>query len=127
MVNDLNARTTPSPLCKSNDTPSPEEAVYASNIVSEGIAEIQNLDAQISKTKELLSQLVSHRERIVAYVDAHKSVLSPIRRLPPEILTLIFLHISSPIRVDQPDFFPWNVTRVSALWRSVMLSTKEVW
>ncbi|PPR00564.1 hypothetical protein CVT24_005468 [Panaeolus cyanescens] len=77
---------------------------------------------QIAQLEEQISQL--------------KSLLSPLRRLPPEILQEIFL-INAPRYIPskfsssdiwQEDFtLPWALTGVCRKWRNVALSTPELW
>ncbi|KDR72548.1 hypothetical protein GALMADRAFT_753194 [Galerina marginata CBS 339.88] len=70
------------------------------------------------------------------FASQHQSILSTIRRLPPEILEIIFIYVaSSPslsLSAERKERYyicdlPWNVSQVSLLWRRVALSTPTLW
>ncbi|KAJ7648205.1 hypothetical protein DFH06DRAFT_1209723 [Mycena polygramma] len=60
---------------------------------------LQRLDKEITRLKEQLAQLKSERARLYGYRVQHKSMLSPIRRMPTEVLGEIFAW-TSPVVPD---------------------------
>ncbi|KAK0431416.1 hypothetical protein EV421DRAFT_1853789 [Armillaria borealis] len=90
--------------------------------------------------KERAGLLRREKERVLAAINNRKRVLSPVRRLPVEILFQIFLHtIEFPVRRTQDsdsdvlwDFHPtdnpvWSLERVSKQWRMVAMSSPQLW
>ncbi|KAI4519553.1 hypothetical protein K525DRAFT_205792 [Schizophyllum commune Loenen D] len=77
-----------------------------------------------------LSSLPRHdvptRDRILAQLDIHRSILAPIRRLPREILIEIFFLVAaeSSLRTLQTATI---IARVCAVWRSVVHGLTELW
>ncbi|THU86649.1 hypothetical protein K435DRAFT_683220, partial [Dendrothele bispora CBS 962.96] len=52
--------------------------------------DLDDYDTEIARLETAISVLKYKRERLEDYVAKCRSLLSPIRRLPPEILSLIF-------------------------------------
>ncbi|PBK95860.1 hypothetical protein ARMGADRAFT_1010768 [Armillaria gallica] len=67
------------------------------------------------------------------FIRHHRPVLAAVRRLPPEIISEIFLHTLSwddwrfYHRVHNTRLGPWSYCRVSRLWRTVALSLSQLW
>ncbi|KAJ6557566.1 hypothetical protein B0H19DRAFT_898910, partial [Mycena capillaripes] len=71
------------------------------------------------------------RASLLIYRTRTRAVLSPLRRMPPEILGCIFL-VTLPKTVDAAwshtrTGSPWIFTRVSSRWREVAISTPSLW
>ncbi|KAK0239824.1 hypothetical protein EDD85DRAFT_823434 [Armillaria nabsnona] len=84
--------------------------------------------------------LDGERRKVVARIAEHKRLLSPVRRLPPEILLKIFLGtIIFPMLRTQSqreeywwDFHPsksalWSIELVCKTWRRAVLDFPELW
>ncbi|KAF7364016.1 F-box domain-containing protein [Mycena sanguinolenta] len=72
------------------------------------------------------------RAQLLQSIEAHKAILSPVRRLPPEILGEIFSLVVratfdsyTPPPVTQ--HAPWLLTRVCRYWSEVALATSALW
>ncbi|ESK93439.1 hypothetical protein Moror_1720 [Moniliophthora roreri MCA 2997] len=93
------------------------------------LEELARLNTEISRLKSTLTYLLSHRERLQIFVNSHKALISPIRRLPDEILSEIFLyclpHDRNPTRSTGEA--PLLLTLVCERWREVALSTARLW
>ncbi|KAJ7685787.1 hypothetical protein DFH06DRAFT_1075407 [Mycena polygramma] len=83
-----------------------------------------------------MASLARHRADVVQCRDVHKSTLSPIRRLPPEILGEIFscavyatFHFRDISEVLSPvsHHAPWLLTRICHRWSAVALATPALW
>ncbi len=87
-----------------------------------------------------MEDLDSKREKVAARIAEHKRLLSPVRRLPPEILYKIFLGtIIFPMPRTQSqrdrywwDFHPsesslWSIELVCKTWRRAVLDFPELW
>ncbi len=141
-------------LLHSNDPPSPSEECELRDSISVGEARVAAIDDHVAALKELqqalssqlatigaeLEGLDSERGKVVARIAEHKRLLSPVRRLPPEILYKIFLSIiifPMPRAQSQRyeywwDFFPsesplWTIELVCKTWRRAVLGFPELW
>ncbi|KAJ7171293.1 hypothetical protein C8R46DRAFT_183872 [Mycena filopes] len=84
---------------------------------------------ELSRLDSLIQDLVAQRDKTLTYIEAHKALLSPARRLPPEILQEIFLaalptHRSAVMSASEA---PLVLTRICRGWRSLALATPELW
>ncbi|KAK0228851.1 hypothetical protein IW262DRAFT_1353469 [Armillaria fumosa] len=141
-------------LLRSNDPPSPLEECQLRDSILVGEARVAAIDNHVAALKELqqalssqlgligaeLEGLDSERGRVVARMAQNKRLLSPVRRLPPEILFKIFLGtITFPMSRTQSqrdedwwDFHPsesalWSIELVCKLWRQAVLDFPELW
>ncbi|PBK61930.1 hypothetical protein ARMSODRAFT_618773 [Armillaria solidipes] len=144
------------PLTRSNDPPLPAEADTLNAMISSYQAEIKDIDseesniirlsAEMRENIALLDQKVEllrgERIRISQAISERKRLLSPIRQLPAEILSHIFLQtIEFPIEATQTDAAsedmwwkfrsahsaPWSIALVSRRWRQVALDFPQLW
>ncbi|KAJ7093287.1 hypothetical protein B0H15DRAFT_971676 [Mycena belliarum] len=117
-------------LLDSNRVPLDEESLAIRRLVTTGQNGLRTLDAHIDSLQKSLSKLVRRRGAMEEYVRKHKSILSPVRRLPPELLCTIFLMTPPFIRrlkaktVNQP---PWRLGHVCRAWRQAALSLPLLW
>ncbi|SJL00727.1 uncharacterized protein ARMOST_04041 [Armillaria ostoyae] len=141
-------------LLRSNDAPSPSEECELRESISVGEARVVAIDDHVAALKELqqalssqlaligaeLEDLDSECGKVVARIAEHKRLLSPVRRLPPEILFKIFLGtIILPMTRMQPqrdgyswDFHPSGSALLSIelackTWRQAVLDFPELW
>ncbi|KAK7045465.1 hypothetical protein VNI00_007718 [Paramarasmius palmivorus] len=77
------------------------------------------------RLRQKLSHLTSLRKRVECALAACDSLFSPIRKLPPEILSVIFEHVVE----GSPN--PWSsalfVGSVCSYWRNRSLCTPQMW
>ena len=91
--------------------------------------ELQEVEAKIRRFSELLQKLKTKRKRIQKIINDHHIILSPARRLPPDVLHEIFLHClptrHNPImKFSEP---PLLLTRICSSWRAIALSSPRLW
>ncbi|KAF5361658.1 hypothetical protein D9758_007306 [Tetrapyrgos nigripes] len=90
---------------------------------------LSSLDSKIQSLESTLAELRAEKLSLQSYIDAHNSILSPTRRLPPEIVAAIFTytlpHDHFPTRSSKAS--PLLLGRVCSQWRAVSLSTPELW
>ncbi|KAK7031874.1 hypothetical protein R3P38DRAFT_2926012 [Favolaschia claudopus] len=60
--------------------------------ISAASSELECYDAEIQKIQNEMDRLLSERAALESYTDSCRSVFSPIRRLPSEVLFLVFDH-----------------------------------
>ena len=82
------------------------------------------------KNRVLKNQLRTYENNLTR----HQSLLSPLRRLPPELLYQIFeLFVPPPFYLNGPDKpghwsgLPWSVSQVCHRWRAITLSMPFLW
>ncbi|KAL1673700.1 hypothetical protein EV122DRAFT_222123 [Schizophyllum commune] len=79
-----------------------------------------------SNLRSLPPHYASTRDRILAQLDIHRSLLAPIRRLPKELLINIFFLVASesPLRTL---YVAVTFARVCAVWRAVAHGLTQLW
>ena len=109
-------------LLQNNELPTEEKIQEAIKLRSQANEDLLQIDAEIQRLK-------AKREQVQRSLDIYNTVLSPARRLLPDILREIFYHCLScrtyP-NLSATDA-PMLLTRVCSLWRSVALSSPRIW
>ena len=111
-----------------NILPTKDDVTTIRNTIRESRAGLFELRDEIARVEADLKSL-KHREiELKAYLNAHVTILSPIRQLPPEILSTIFMYCT-PEKSSPPrrDCAPLLTAHISALWRTVSLKTGALW
>ncbi|KAF8161737.1 hypothetical protein K438DRAFT_1504444, partial [Mycena galopus ATCC 62051] len=75
---------------RSNEYPTHVQASHCQEIISSSPAEIERYDVEISRLEAILEQTKHNRALVEDYLRLCRYTISPIRRLPSEILTEIF-------------------------------------
>jgi F-box-like len=102
--------------------PSQSQVLQTRAIIHEQVTAIGNLKEahQVQKglTDELKIQLGIARRALFAQLAS----IAPVGRMPPEILTLIFMaHVCDNLQS------PWTLMQVSRKWRSAALISRRIW
>ncbi|KAJ7020618.1 hypothetical protein C8F04DRAFT_1050711, partial [Mycena alexandri] len=93
-----------------------------------------SLDDEIARLQERLEQLEANLKRraVSSYKLRNNAIISPLRRIPPEVIGEIFLWTSPEgpkiprrcgFRVSDS---PWFLTHISRRWRAVCISTHSL-
>ncbi|KAK0491702.1 hypothetical protein EDD18DRAFT_539348 [Armillaria luteobubalina] len=118
-------------LLQSNAPPTPFEKKRLEATLSETPDRVVELDSFIDSTTSLLRYLTKDRNQALENQANAKKILSPCRRLPPELLSEIFIWCSSLYgryrRSLDPRALHWTLSRVCRKWRSVAIGTPEIW
>ncbi|KAF7327979.1 hypothetical protein MKEN_00378300 [Mycena kentingensis (nom. inval.)] len=134
----INQRTEMQLLLESNSAPSESEACTIRQVIASKEAQLDQIQLEIAqaastqetaatdRTRLVLAELLRQRDATHETLEAHRALLSPIRRIPPEILGEIFLHTLRGERVAAKDC-PLLLLQVSSSWRAVALSTPALW
>jgi hypothetical protein len=72
----------------------PREKSRILSVIDGAPLELERYNAKIQRLQECLAGLISDRSKLESYTDGCRSVFSPIRRLPPELLVEIFENCS---------------------------------
>ena len=115
-----------------NYTPLHPEIEQIHRVIAGPLEDISRLDGKISRLQAIIGELFREREALSSFVDAHRALLSTIRRLPPELLQKIFTHclVADRNRVDafkSRKKAPILLGHVCSSWRRLAMSTPELW
>ncbi|KAJ7847317.1 hypothetical protein B0H14DRAFT_2446176, partial [Mycena olivaceomarginata] len=118
----------------SNDAPQNSEILQIRNIVLneetrvvESLqAELSGLYAQSHRLQSRIAHLVHRRREARGRADQHRPVLSPVHRLPAELICDIFALTLSGCDCIMPEP-PWALGHVCGLWRQLALACPRLW
>ncbi|KAJ7628266.1 hypothetical protein DFH06DRAFT_1102808, partial [Mycena polygramma] len=110
-------------LLSTNDNPSDDEITLIRSSLA-GISRLMDaLNAQIGG-------LVAERDGMAKQLQKYSSVLSPVRRIPPELVCEIFSYTLPP-ESRNPDGIveppPWYLGHISRPWRDIALGQSALW
>lgn len=95
----------------------------------QGHKPVVHLDAGIKRTQRAIERVSHERDQVQDLLEAHKSLLSRARCVPPEIWSEIFIHC-----LPDEQFIQWDSSTVPLLlgqicsaWRNIALSTPQLW
>ncbi|KAJ7671265.1 hypothetical protein DFH06DRAFT_1293331 [Mycena polygramma] len=129
-------------VLRSNVPPPAKWEATLRDVIQKAPAELERYDAEIRKLQVLLSGLVSERAALSSHSDACRSVFSPIRRLPVELLTKIFgICASYEKDIDRPASVTTpakemdrlakrpllELSQVCSHWHEVAIGTPHLW
>ncbi|KAJ6457235.1 hypothetical protein C8R45DRAFT_1081901 [Mycena sanguinolenta] len=119
----------PPHLAFTNNAPSESEVAEILRAVDQGRAYIADLQTEIDRLQEAIEAAACARLDAQNKLKHHTAILSPLRRFPAEILGAIF-HWTLPPPNSRAAFLaqsPWNLSRVCSLWRTIVLSSPDLW
>ncbi|KAJ6463570.1 hypothetical protein C8R45DRAFT_1177472 [Mycena sanguinolenta] len=121
-------------LLNSNDSPYEScDVELVNSVVAETEKCLARIDDQIARLRSRLAQLEAQRVSLSKHLERNKSILSPLRCLPPEILVEIFSWtLPSIVSVRRCGSFdvthpPWTLGHISSRWRAVALTSPSLW
>ncbi|KAJ7455283.1 hypothetical protein B0H11DRAFT_250597 [Mycena galericulata] len=90
---------------------------------------LEKIDADIESARSVLKGLSMEHDETHSVLEAHRALLSPIRRIPPEVLGEIFIHCLPKDTYIEASVAhcPLLLTQISSNWRSVALATPALW
>jgi hypothetical protein len=109
--------------------PSDVETRQIQELISLDEQEGLRLDAEIAAAHATVDQLQLQRKKVGMTISIRKATISPIRRLPPEILGYIFLLAIPHIRYVRPDSRspPLTLRQICKAWKAIAESTSNLW
>ncbi|KAF9045146.1 hypothetical protein BJ165DRAFT_1475643 [Panaeolus papilionaceus] len=124
----------PESYLKSSFVPSVQEESNIREKVGSLITQTRFIDQDIEQLRHQLNALESKRDELAGEVKLYQAALSPVRRLPLELLEEIFLvaaegeSMTWPRRPQDPGYdMPWKLGRICSYWRAVFLSLPRLW
>ncbi|KAI3602748.1 hypothetical protein WG66_008108 [Moniliophthora roreri] len=105
-----------------NFAPSPVEILDIWEILLEPAEELHALDEQIAR-------LQARRDKLKSFIDNHCALLSPIRRVPSDILREIFVQCLPEGHLPTHTIHqaPLLLTSICRSWREVAITTPRLW
>lgn len=109
-------------LRKANLAPLHSEVRHLQNLVADG-------EAKLVQLERARAQLDTQAEKLKADLHAWKQILSPMRRLPLELLSEIFFCVLGYHDNDDPAVMRslFLLCRVCSRWRALAFSTPQLW
>ncbi|KAJ7695747.1 hypothetical protein B0H17DRAFT_979883, partial [Mycena rosella] len=116
----------------SNDPPSDFDRTHISQLLIEETIALASIDAEISELEIRLTALTSLREEREGIVKKLRAITSPLRLLPPEILSLIFINcprdeVGRTIKNPTHLLAPLLLMHVCSRWRYIAMDTSAIW
>ncbi|KAJ7165542.1 hypothetical protein C8R43DRAFT_212698 [Mycena crocata] len=117
------------PQLGTNYCPRDDEIIAIKDLLLEPTLRLGRLDGEIVKLQKEIDKLLEERNNLHTYVEAHKALLSPVRRVPPDIIQEIFLACLPSHRncVMSAQEAPVLLGRICSFWRTISLSTPRIW
>jgi hypothetical protein len=126
-----------SAILKTNDPPLDEQLPSLRANQVEAMTELEKVNQKIQSLQSLLSDAISHRAHLRKVIDDYRTALSPIRRIPFEIVHRILQNTARTDRCRagpvKPTLDmdicngPWRLSKVCRLWRAVAIQSPEFW
>ncbi|THV03780.1 hypothetical protein K435DRAFT_248245 [Dendrothele bispora CBS 962.96] len=111
-----------------------EDTAYVDQTLHDAESDLANYDAETTRLEKAVFVLKLQRQRLQDHVVKHRSLLSPIRRLPLEVLDLIFFTVCSGsgnvLNIQSERCMkscPIVLSDVSTIWRRVVLESPLLW
>ncbi|KAF7291405.1 F-box domain-containing protein [Mycena indigotica] len=116
-------------MLNTNTVPSDAECDAIHAFLASHTTKLAELDAETARLRNLLNTVVLERNHLQDFVDAHKALVSPMRRVPEDILRLVFLKTLPEDRgaAMHPSEGPLLLSRVCRYWRDLALATPQLW
>ncbi|KAJ7795214.1 hypothetical protein B0H14DRAFT_2920416 [Mycena olivaceomarginata] len=109
-----------------NDPPCDSEIPFIRDIISEALTRVDALEPQIRNSGEIPTRLVDERAEAMERVRKHRGILSPVRRMPPELVCGIFALLLE----DSDEILPkplWHLGHICRSWRLFVLGDTQFW
>ncbi|KAJ7173431.1 hypothetical protein C8R46DRAFT_1255605 [Mycena filopes] len=112
-----------------NYCPLDDEVLQIRALLKAPLSRLKQLDEQITELQKAIDELAEERERVASFVDRHKDLISPFRRLPLDVIQEIFVACLPTNRncVMTAVEAPVLLGRICSAWRSISLGTPRLW
>ncbi|KAJ7234865.1 hypothetical protein B0H12DRAFT_152642 [Mycena haematopus] len=112
-----------------NYCPKDKEVLEIQALLVEPTLRLQRLDDEIAELQKAIDKLAEERDSLCTYVDAHRALISPVRRLPLDIIQEIFIACIPTHRncVMSALEAPVLLGRICGSWRAISLATPRLW
>ncbi|KAF7291406.1 F-box domain-containing protein [Mycena indigotica] len=116
-------------MLHTNTAPTDAECDAIHALLASQTAKLGELDAEAVRLQDLLNTVNSKRNELRDFIDAHTALVAPMRRVPEEILRLVFLETLPENRgaAMHPSESPLLLSRVCRYWRDLALAMPKLW
>ncbi|KAJ7609309.1 hypothetical protein DFH06DRAFT_187089 [Mycena polygramma] len=115
-------------LLNSNEAPLGPDVTIIQSTISKIDEHMAELDAEVERVHERMRELQEERALFSDYRHQNHAVLSPVRRIPPEVLgEIVSWTPRRGRRKTRMKDSPWLFTHVSQYWRAVAVSHSKLW
>ncbi|KAF7299745.1 hypothetical protein HMN09_00980400 [Mycena chlorophos] len=113
----------------SNYVPCDEELEQLRAYIREPLCRLAALEDRMAALRAQLDLLTSQRDALKATIDEHKALLSPMRRVPEDILREVFEYClaAEPVVLIDARRAPMLLTHVCAHWRHLAHAMPSLW
>ncbi|KAJ7759129.1 hypothetical protein B0H16DRAFT_1689084 [Mycena metata] len=122
---------TPNEILETNHPPIESQLPSIRDFISTGRARMRVLNAKFAALRSSncsIEALQSSIDKLLALdveIRKHKGAISPLRRMPTEVLSLIFTSTISQHGITESA--PWTVSAVCARWRATVIYQPRFW
>ncbi|KAJ7656538.1 hypothetical protein DFH06DRAFT_1473720 [Mycena polygramma] len=116
----------PRNILETNDAPFDSQVPFLRDFVSRGRTRMIVLEYEMALLQASLDKLAEERDGLDIEIRKHEGALSPLRRTPTEILSLVFSFTLSPDE-EYVEPAPWTLSAVCARWRATVISQPCLW
>lgn len=109
----------------SNEVPTETQKRETLSMISKAQQDIRSIDEEISQFQSIVDDLRLKRKLKVGRIAKLKTIISCIKDLPFDILSMIFVHCSR--GDDHKRGPPWRLGHICVKWRRVALATPDLW
>ncbi|KAF8150129.1 hypothetical protein B0H34DRAFT_757444 [Crassisporium funariophilum] len=122
----------PSPFvaqCGTNYVPTDDEITQIETLIQKPTLQLEQLETRMEAMRSMLKQLELEHEVLLCAIQRYRALLSPMRRIPVDILQEIFIycvpseHNASMCAVEAPVL----LTQICSSWRQIALRTPRLW
>ncbi|KAJ6459806.1 hypothetical protein C8R47DRAFT_131106 [Mycena vitilis] len=112
-----------------NYCPKDEELPQIKALLVEPSLRLKRFDDEIAELQKAMNRLAEERDSLRLWMDAHRALISPARRLPMDIVQEIFIACLPTHRncVMSGSEAPVLLGRICSSWRTISLSTPRLW
>ncbi|KAJ7888851.1 hypothetical protein B0H13DRAFT_2041980 [Mycena leptocephala] len=120
--------TSPHPELLVSGIPSSSEAAAIQTAIDTANQNIRAIEGEMERLGRALNEHSARRRELQEFCLKQRSVLSPLRKLPNDLLVEIFLLCREEFGYVELRHDPrWMITRVCGTWREVAVSTPRLW
>ncbi|KAJ7502628.1 hypothetical protein B0H11DRAFT_2363514 [Mycena galericulata] len=112
-----------------NYSPKDEEIAEIKALLIEPSLRLKSLNDEIADLQRAIEKLEEQRDGLDAHIEAHTALISPLRRMPPDMIQEIFMACLPTHRncVMSAKEAPVLLGRICSSWRTLSLSTPRLW
>jgi hypothetical protein len=129
MPSNLNMKSPFADRLSTNYGPINDEFEQITQLLIEPLNQLKDLDTEISRLQRITDELSIKRNQLADFITPHQALLSPIRRVPRDVLQEIFVRClpTNHNAIMNHRDAPLLLGRVCSSWRSISISIPQLW